>query len=147
MKTSAFGQKADIVSGAQNVRYWPLADIGSCAANVEAQETDRDRTQEARHFDQLPSAEASLERSWRLPKVTKTFALRSLGKARHRPPSRTKGASGKAVGRRRRHMFPAGKMTILYDHTAPRKSGSRILARASAFLAGQPDYIARVFAK
>ena len=42
----------------------------------------------------------------------------ALVKLRHRPPGRTEGASRKAVGRRRRHMFPAGKMTILNDHTA-----------------------------
>jgi len=81
VKTSAFGQKADIVSGvsgAQNVRYWPLADIGSCAANVEAQETDRDRTQEARHFDQLPSAEVSLDVYRKSLKLSRSAALVKL---------------------------------------------------------------------
>ena len=112
MKTSAFGQKADIVSGAQNVRYWPLADIGSCAANVEAQETDRDRTQEARHFDQLPSAEVSLDVYRKSLKLSRSAALVKLATDHL---AGLKEPAEKMWEGAVEHMFPAGdglKVTI-----------------------------------
>ena len=59
-------------------------------------------------LDQLPSAEARLERSRRRPKATKTSALRRLGKACHRPSGRSLKEPAELWEGAVEHMFPAG---------------------------------------